>query len=263
VAVALWREWRAMLHDLQKVGPVWSIVRNERCVLAVQGNYPELTFSADERAARAVRGDSSLFYQFDVWREALACDTTCCCGRVYGVEFGNRYGDIFHKICLAKGTELSAFIDWTQVHQATGLELPIAEEVENREGRSLFNPLPAPGTLLLPAHLLRTVLICAAEREIPLEVAVSAEGLTQTARVEITRASESHGWLVFSSPNRSLYVESEPAEWLRVEPGVLEGESIWMLSLVDEEGRCHLRVHTGLDTLDAWNRLVQERVLVT
>jgi len=38
IRVALWREWRAMLDDLRGVGPVWSIVRNGHCVLAVHGD---------------------------------------------------------------------------------------------------------------------------------------------------------------------------------------------------------------------------------
>ncbi len=31
-------------------------------------------------------------------------------------------GEVFHRICLAKGTDLTQFGDWIRMHQATGLE---------------------------------------------------------------------------------------------------------------------------------------------
>jgi putative heme degradation protein len=122
VRIALWREWRAMLEDLHAVGPMWSIVRNSQCVLAVQSVYPKLTFSADQLSAGACDGDRSLTYYLPAWKQAVAFDCDCHCGRTHGLEIENMAGEVFHRICLAKGTDLTQFGDWIRMHQATGLE---------------------------------------------------------------------------------------------------------------------------------------------
>jgi hypothetical protein len=261
VRIALWHEWQPLLNELGDVGPVWSIVRNPHCTLAVQGPYPKLTFASDLQTAMARRNDNSLACHFRAWRRAVAFDSACCCGKLYGVEIENRQGQVFHRVCLAKGTLLQPFIEWTQMHQATGLEedddaLPIDQ---GRFHPQSFRRLP--GTLEVPLHRLRTVLIHAAQREIPLTAAVASEGITQTARLDVLRAGEAQGQLVLSGNHRSLYVDTEPAGSLLVEPTALEGEPIWRLSLVDPDNHRLLHLQPGLDGRPAWNQLIREFVL--
>jgi hypothetical protein len=261
IRIALWREWRAMLDDLRSVGPVWSIVRNGHCVLAVHGDYPKLAFASDEQSAIARNGDSSLNCHFRTWRHAVAFDTGCCCGRLYGVEIGNNLGQIFHRICLAKDTALNPLIEWAQMHQATGLEddddaLPVDE---GRFHPQSFRRLP--GTLEVPLDRLRLALIHAAQREIPLIAGVASEGTIQTARIDISRTSETSGWLLFSGNKRSLYVESEPTGSLLLEPATLEGEPAWRLSLVDNHDHRLLHLQSSVDGRPAWNQLIREFVL--
>jgi putative heme degradation protein len=253
-----------MLEDLRRVGPVWNIVRNGHCVLAVQSVYPELTFSPDQRSASACNGERSLDYHLMAWKQAVAFDSECGCGRTYGLEIRNLQGEVGHRICLAKGNNIKPFSEWIQMHQATGLETEESGEGIDARKEEPFLSLPAilpPGTLEFSPELLRTVLITAAQREIQLIATVASEGISQTARLDVQRASEAHGWLVLSGRQRSLYVESQPTGTLYLEPGQLEGESLWRLSLTDGKNHRLLRLQAGVDSRSAWNQLVREIIL--
>jgi hypothetical protein len=262
IRVALWREWQAMLADLTGVGPVWSIVRNAHATLAVFGDYPRLTFAADQQTALARRGESALTCHFRAWQRAEAFDSGCRCGRLYGLEIANGLGEPFHRVCLAKGTALDPFIEWTQMHQATGLEEDDDDVPPIDRGR--FHPQSfrrIPGTLEVPLHRLRTVLIHAAQREISLVAGVVSEGLTQTTRLDVVRASEAHGQLILNARARSLYIESQPTGSLLAEPATLEGEPIWRLLLINGDEHCLLHLQSGIDGRAAWNQLIREFVL--
>jgi len=254
-----------MLGDLRSLGPVWSIVRNRHCVLAMQGVYPELTFSTDQKSAGVCNGDRSLMYYLPAWKQAVAFDCHCPCGRTYGLEFENTDGEVFHRICLAKGTDLRGFAEWIQMHQATGLEEgEIDGERDAEELSPYLPPFKAsfpPGTLQFSAELLRTVIITTAQREIPLIASVANEGISQTMRLEVHRASEAHGWLALSGKDRSLYVESMPQGALHLEPGNIEGEPLWRLSLTDPRGHRLMRLQSGVDGREEWNQLIREIVL--
>jgi hypothetical protein len=119
----------------------------------------------------------------------------------------------------------------------------------------------APGTLQFSSELLRTVMITAAQREIPLIASAANEGIGQTARIDVLRASEAHGWLVLSGKDRSFYVESAPRGSLYLEPGYLEGEQLWRLSLTDARGCRLMRLQSGVDGRADWNQLIREVVL--
>ena len=257
--IALWNEWRSMLENLGAVGPVWRIVRNEHCVLAIHGTYPELAFSSDQLAANAHEEDSSLTCHFSKWRQAVAFDSGCCCGRVYGVEIENASGEVFQRICLAKEADLAPFVEWIQTHQATGLE--IDEPVGDANQAHPLVTAPRPDALQVSPRVLRTILITAAQREIPLEVSVMTEGMSQTTRIDVLRASEAHGWLVLSGNRRSLYVATEPSGTLVMEPRSVEGEMVWTLSLLHPEGRRLMHLRSSIDGQSAWNRLVRELLL--
>ena len=261
IRVNLWREWQAMLGDLTTVGSVWSIVRNSYATLAVLGAYPELTFARDNQSALARSGDNALACHFRAWHRAEAFDSGCRCGRLYGLEIANGLGEPFHRICLAKGTALDPFIEWTQLHQATGLE-DDDEPVPTDHGR--FHPQAfrrIQGTLEVPIERLRNVLVRAAQREIPLVAGVASEGVTQAARLDIGRASETHGQLVLVAPQASLYVDSEPAGTLLAEPATLEGEPVWRLTLIDANEHRLLHLQSTVDSRTAWNQLIREFVL--
>jgi putative heme degradation protein len=264
IRVALWRQWRAMLEELRGVGPVWSIVCNGHCVLAVHGDYPQLTFSSDQQVAKACDGESSLSCDLSAWRQAVAFDSGCCCGRTYGLEIENGFGEVFHRVCLAKDADLAAFVEWIQMHQATGLETD--EDFEGATPHEQENWLPLqgasrPGTLEVSSDLLRTVLITAAQREIPLIAGVSTEGISQVSAIEILRASKANGWLVLSGNQGCLYVESEPRGSLLLEPASSEGEAIWRLSLLDPDGHHLMRVQPAVDGRSSWSHLIWESVL--
>jgi hypothetical protein len=261
IRVALWREWQAMLGDLTGVGPVWSIVRNVHATLAVLGDYPRLTFAADQRTALARRGESALTCHFRAWQKAEAFDSGCRCGRLYGLEIAGALGEPFHRVCLAKGTALDPFIEWTQMHQATGLE---DDDDVPPIDRGRFHPQSfrrIPGTLEVPLHGLRTVLIHAAQREISLVASVASEGLTQTERLDVVRASEAHGQLILNARERSLYIDSELTGRLLAEPATLEGEPVWRLSLIDGDEHRLLHLQSGIDGRAAWNQLIREFML--
>jgi hypothetical protein len=244
---------------------MWSIVRNSQCVLAVQSAYPELTFSADQLSAGACDGDRSLTYYLPAWKQAVAFDCDCHCGRTHGLEIENMDGEVFHRICLAKGTDLTQFGDWIRMHQATGLEADeIAEAFDVLETSPYLPPIHAefvPGTLQFSSELLRTVMITAAQREIQLIADATNEGISQTARIDVLRASEAQGWLVLSGKDRSLYVESALTGSLYLEPGHLEGEQLWRLSLTDARGYRVMRLQSGVDGRARWNQLIREVVL--
>jgi hypothetical protein len=261
IRVTLWREWQAMLADLTGIGPVWSIVRNQSATLAVLGAYPALTFARDNQSALARRGDSALACHFRAWARAEAFDSGCRCGRLYGFEIANGLGEPFHRICLAKGTPLDPFIEWTQLHQATGLE-DDDEALPTDHGR--FHPQAfrrIPGTLEVPVARLRNGLVRAAQREIPLVAAVASEGVTQAARLDIGRASEAAGQLVLVGNECSLYVDAEPTGTLLAEPATLEGEPVWRLSLIDGNEHRLLHLQSTVDSRAAWNQLIREFVL--
>ncbi|HEX4141810.1 MAG TPA: hypothetical protein VHY09_15790 [Candidatus Methylacidiphilales bacterium] len=251
-----------MLSDLRAVGPVWSMVRNSHSILAVEDEYPALTFSSDRQAAHAGHLASSLTCHFRAWHRAAAFESGCCCGRIYGFEVLNDADETVHRVCLAENAALEAFIEWTQMHQATGLEEDCAPTRLVDEGR--FHPQSFrrhPGTLEVPVDRLRTALLHAAQREIPLIAGVTSEGATQTARLEIHKASEAHGWLVLSGPSRSLYVSAEPTGMLLAEPASHDGESDWHLSLVNANDHRLLHLRGTADDRPAWNQLVREFVL--
>ena len=260
IRIALWREWQTMLADIRDVGAVWSIVRNEQSVLAVAGDYPKLTFSKDQQAANGREGNTTLTCHFRAWRCAAAFESDCCCGKLRGVEITNGE-EVVHRICLARDAALDSFIEWTRMHQATGLEEDGAAALAD-EGR--FHPQSFrrhPGTLEVPAERLRTALIHAAQREIPLIASVASEGATQTTRLDITQASESRGWLVLSGEGRSLYVDAAPIGSLLVEPTSTEGESDLRLSLTNANDHRFLHLRGAADDRPAWNQLVREFVL--
>jgi putative heme degradation protein len=261
IRVHLWREWQTMLADLTRVGPVWSIVRNAHATLAVLGDYPELTFAADNQSAVARRfGGSGLACHFRAWQNAEAFDSGCHCGRIYGVEIVDRLGEPLHRICLARDTALARFVQWTQMHQATGLE-ENEDALPADHGRFHPQSFPrSPGTLEVPLSRLRTVLIQAAQREIPLMAGVANEGITQSARIDVVRASEAQGQLVLSGNSRSLYIDTDPTGSLLAEAVAIEGESIWRLSLVDSDGRRLLHLQPGIDGRAPWHRLIREFV---
>jgi hypothetical protein len=178
-------------------------------------------------AAQMRKGESALSFHFTTWRQAVAFDSGRCC-RVYGVEIENARGEVFQRICLAKGIDLDPFVEWTQTHQATGVELE--DTLTDIELEKQQPPVPAlvfsSGSLEISPDLLKTILITAAQREIPLTVGVVTEGASQIARIDVRRASEAHGWLVLSGENRSLYVQSEPAGSLLVEPRTVGDDAI-------------------------------------
>ncbi len=253
-----------MLDDLRGMGSVWSIVRNGHCVLAVQGEYPKLIFSSDQQAANACNGESSLRCDLPAWRQAVAFDSGCCCGRTYGLEIENAWGEVFHRVCLAKGVDLAPFVEWTQMHQAIGLETDETIEgstIHEQENFWTLSAASRPGTLEIAPQLLRSVLITAAQREIPLIAGVATEGISQASRIDIVRASEANGWLVLSGNQRCLYVESEPRGSLLLEPASSEGESIWRLALLDPDGHRLMRVQPAADGRSSWGHLIWESVL--
>ena len=264
VRIALWREWSPMLEDLRGIGPVWSVVRNGHCVLSVHGDYPKLALTSDQQSGSALGEKSSLNCHFRAWRQAIAFDSRCCCGRVCGLDIENWDGLVFHRICLSPGSNPAPFAEWIQTHQATGLEEDGLDDERVPLDRGRFHPqsfAPVPGTLQALPQTLRPLLIKAAEREIPLAAGVLSEGVTQTSLLEIERASEAQGWLVLAAPRSSLYVESEPRGSLHVEPVTIEGERSWRLSLVAAEGVRVLSLQPGVEGRESWNQLVTDVVL--
>lgn len=260
--VALWREWETMLADVRDIGPVWSIVRNGNCVLAVEDTYPVLTFSPDKHAAQARQGNTTLTCHFRAWRRAAAFESSCCCGKLYGLEIASDHGEVIHRVCLAQESAFATFVEWTQMHQATGLEDEPGTALPVDHGRFHPQSYPRrPGTLEVPLDRLRTALLHAAQREIPLIAGVTSEGATQTTRLDIQRASEARGWLVLSGHGRSLYLDAAPTGSLLVEPAGHEGQPDWRLSLIDPNHHRLLHLRAAADDRPAWTQLIREFVL--
>jgi putative heme degradation protein len=257
IRVALWREWPAMLDDLRGVGPVWSIVRNHHCVLAVEDIIPKISVSSNGNWGWGSRHDHRIRCHFPSWRKAVAFDSGCRCGKTYGLETENMAGEIFHRVCMPTGNDLYAFAEWVQVHQATGLE------TEDEEQESM--PMPAlskisHGRMRLSPLFLRIILITAAERGIPFLVEVNGKGMSQAARIAPSKAEETQGWLILSGDKRSLYVASEPYGSLLLDQAIINGEAAWSLSLVDPWGEHLLSLKPEPANRAAWNQLVQQFV---
>jgi putative hemin transport protein len=268
--------WKALLRDLESLGEVMALTRNDAAVHEKTGVYEDVSFSESHNMGIALNDDIDLRLFMEHWHLGFAVETPWRGGREglrRSLQFFDKSGTAVHKVFLTRTSNLDAYAALVETHrhndqsieqpveaaESDDPETPDAEiDVEgflsawaNLEDTHDFFPLlreydvARPQALRLaegqftqrvPASSLRSTLQSAAEHETPIMVFVGSPGCIQIHTGPVKKLKATPPWYNVLDPGFQLHLNEEAIEQAWVVEKPTRDGLVTSLELLDAEG---------------------------
>jgi putative hemin transport protein len=120
-------DWKVLLGELQTLGEVMALTRNDSVVHEKTGLYAPVSFEAGYGLVTGEDIDLRLFLTH--WRDAFAVMETLPNGRTRrSIQFFDAYGDAVHKVHTTPNSDLTAFDAYLARHQSDDQSPDVAPE---------------------------------------------------------------------------------------------------------------------------------------
>ncbi|MGB3544548.1 hemin-degrading factor [Rubrivirga sp.] len=136
--------WRALIHDIEPLGEVMALTRNDACVHEKHGVYDKVSTDLPHQMALVLDEPIDLRLFCGRWASAFAVATPMGDGQRRSLQFFDAHGDAVHKIFLTGKSDADAYHAFVDAHRADDL-VPSAGsgqalEVEPRATREPDTP---------------------------------------------------------------------------------------------------------------------------
>ena len=274
-AVRLRPDFEEILLELEALGPLMALTRNDACVHEKTGVYDDVTTGMAHRIAQVLGGDIDLRLFLGRWRHAFAVATPWdggADGFRRSLQFFDAHGDAVHKVFATRKTDLDAFLGLVARFTAEEAEAPtfeprpepaavrpdaevdadalLADWAALQDTHDFFQLLRthdvartqalrlAEGrfTERVEAGAARAVLQAAAEAEAPIMVFVGNRGCVQIHTGPVNKLVEHGPWYNVLDPGFNLHLDETRIAEAWVVVKPTEDGDVTALELYDAEG---------------------------
>jgi putative hemin transport protein len=268
--------WSALLSELETLGPVMALTRNDAAVHEKTGVYHNVSFTETHNMGLVLDDDIDLRLFMDHWAMGFAVETPWSGGRGgvrRSLQFFDQDGTAVHKVFLTRKSDLDAYgalVD-TYCHNDQSIEQSVeavetdAEETpdaeidvdgflqewaELKDTHDFFPLLRDYGvsrtqalrfgedrfTRRVPAESLRHTLQAAAEQETPIMVFVGSRGCLQIHTGPVKTLKATPPWYNVLDPGFQLHLNEEKIDKAWVVKKPTTDGIVTSLELLDAEG---------------------------
>lgn len=241
-ATPLKADWRGILNDMQEVGRVMCLTRNEHCVHERHGRFEGVDVNAPHGIVLGPDIDLRLF--LGSWKHGFAVREPLKQGDRLSLQFFDGAGDAVHKIYATEETDRPAFDALIARYTATPDDMKIvartADAIDRPDSEIDVEGLRAAWLAMkdtheffgmlgkfkvgrvqalrlvgedlareLPARALRAAFEAAAADGTPIMVFVGSHGCIQIHTGPVKRLVEAHGWFNVLDPDFNLHLRED------------------------------------------------------
>ena len=287
--------WRQLLHEIEPLGEVMALTRNDACVHEKHGVYDNVSTDLPHKMALVLDEPIDLRLFCGRWASGFAVSTPKGEGARRSLQFFDAHGDAVHKIFLTEKSDGAAYDAFVAAHadadrqlEVTPRPLPDAgtpdaeidapaflEAWAGLQDTHDFFPLLrdhgvgrtqalrlAEGrfTEPVPAHAVRQSLEAAAETETPIMVFVGNPGAIQIHSGPVHRLIERGPWFNVLDPGFNLHLDETQIDraWVVVKP--TEDGDVTAVEAYDADGRQIVQLFgkrkPGIPELPEWREIV-------
>jgi putative hemin transport protein len=268
--------WSALLSELESLGPVMALTRNDAAVHEKTGVYRNVTFTDAHNMGLVLDDDIDLRLFLDHWEMGFAVETPWEGGRDgvrRSLQFFDADGTAVHKVFLTRKSDLDVYdaLVAKYRHDDQSIDQPVepvsAEPEETPEAEidvdgfleewadlkdtHDFFPLlrdydvsrrqalrfgEGRFTRRVPPESLRTLLQDAAEQEVPIMVFVGSPGCIQIHTGPVKKLKATPPWYNVLDPGFQLHLNEEAVEQAWVVRKPTRDGDVTSLELLDAEG---------------------------
>lgn len=276
-AVRLSGGWQSLLQEVENLGHVMALTRNEYAVHERKGVYHNVSFMHDGKVGLAVNPDIDLRLFMWEWEHGYAVEVPSRKRVLHSLQFFNARGEAVHKIYLTNKSDKAAYDALVDKYRAEDQSQPAAvdhspiaektvlldseidvpafqEEWRNLQDTHDFFPLlkkyelqrtqalrlaPEGFTQKVPNEAVVKVVEAAAEREVPIMVFVNSPGCIQIHTGPVKKLFPMEQWFNVMDPDFNLHLNLQ---------GIAES---WIVKKPTKDG-----IVTGLEVYDADGELI-------
>jgi len=122
--------WRQILHEVEALGDVMALTRNDACVHERHGVYHNVDTALPHGMALVANEEIDLRLFCARWASAFAVATPGPGGERRSLQFFDRHGDAVHKVFLTAASDGAAYDALVAAHQTDAADLTITPRPE-------------------------------------------------------------------------------------------------------------------------------------
>jgi putative hemin transport protein len=268
--------WSALLSELESLGPVMALTRNDAAVHEKTGVYHNVSFTEAHNMGLVLDDDIDLRLFMDHWAMGFAVETPWSGGRGgvrRSLQFFDAHGTAVHKVFCTRKSDLDAYdalVDKYR-HDDQSIEQPVQppepaddetpdaeidvdgflqEWADLKDTHDFFPLLRDYGvsrtqalrfgegqfTRRVPAESLRRTLQAAAEQETPIMVFVGSPGCIQIHTGPVKKLKATPPWYNVLDPGFQLHLNEEMIDRAWVVEKPTKDGIVTSLELLDADG---------------------------
>ncbi len=266
--------WKALLKELEPLGKIMALTRNDYCVHERKGIYKNVSFMENHNMGVAVNEDIDI--RFLMWDWAYAYAVTMERGNriLHSFQFFDSYGEAIHKIYLTPQSDVAAYQKVVDKYKAADQETStfianrirptkemtpdeeidvegFQEDWKNLKDTHDFFPLlrkyqlqrvqalnmaPKGYAYQLDKQAIVQMFEKAAEQELPIMVFVGNRGCIQIHTGTVKKLVPMEGWFNVMDPDFNLHLQTAPIDqvWVTKKP-TLDGH-VTGIEVYDADG---------------------------
>ena len=266
-------DWKELLLELEPLGKVMALTRNQFAVHERKGIYKNISFQGEGRMGVAVNEDIDLRFFMWEWEYAYAVQMPRGNTNLYSLQFFNKHGEAVHKIYLTPFSNPTVYDKILKKYRAKNQHKitkvlkrkpkPLAfrknfkeaasfqqEWLDLKDTHDFFGLLrkyelprlqalrlaPKDHATPLQAEAIVRVFELMAKREIPIMIFVSSKGCIQIHTGPIKKLLPMDNWFNIMDPNFNLHLDTNGIgeTWITKKPTV-DGH-VTGIEVYDKEG---------------------------
>ena len=288
--------WRDLLYDLEPLGEVMALTRNDAAVHEKHGVYRNVDIEKDAHVGLVLDENIDLRLFMSHWENAFAVEQETRAGTRHSIQFFDAHGTALHKVYLTRKSDADAYEQLVDTYrhddQSPGATaLPQDEETDTPEGPADvdafldawskledthdFFPLLrdhevgrtqalelAEGRFTTPveASALRDMLQGARDNRVPIMVFVGNRGCLQIHSGPVKKLKEMGPWYNVLDPGFNLHLNETMIDRAWVVEKPTEDGTVTSLELYDKTGwpiaRFFGKRKPGIPELTEWRDLM-------
>lgn len=290
-------DFQSLLKEIEKIGQVMALTRNDYCVHERKGVYNKVAFNGE--VGLAVNPDIDLRLFMNHWKFGFAVDEN---GRL-SFQFFDKSGEAVHKIYLTEVSDKEVFHELKEKYRAENQELPIVPEPEEaqpeekqdseidilnfREAwkalqdthhfygmlqsfgvsrRQAMRLAPEGFTELLDSGVLKRVLESVAAQEVEIMVFTGSKGCIQIHTGFVKNLVQTGPWFNVLDPQFNMHLREDgiAAVWLVKKP--TKDGIVTSIEVYDQEGGVIVQFFgkrkPGIPESEAWRSVINQNLAI-
>ncbi len=286
-------DWEDLLKEVNTMGKVMALTRNDDCVHERKGVYNNVSF--DNHVGLVLDPDIDLRLFMMYWKFGFAVHE----GERMSLQFFDKSGEAVHKIYMIDGSNLDAYHAivkkytssvqstelTTEAYSAPAAEKPDAdidaaglqEEWKNMTDTHQFFGItrkygvsrtqalrlaPEGFVQQVDNSKVRQMMEISAEKNVPIMIFVGSRGCIQIHTGEIHKLLETGPWFNILDPDLNLHLRTSAIDKTFVVKKPSEAGTVTALEVFDKEGNLIVQFFgkrkPGIPELESWREVVAE-----